>query len=170
MEVHSMRSLSKLFVLLTLVAVPSLSHAQPAPAAPADRGEAKLSLAGKSLAIEYGRPSLRGRDMLGQAAVGQVWRMGSGGATTLKTDADLSFGTAAIPKGSYVLTAKKVSEDQWTLLVSQGEKVVQEVPLAGTKLADSVETFTIELRGAKNAGEFEMRWGTAAFKAPFTVK
>lgn len=165
-----MRSLPKLLMLLSLVAVPSLAEAQPAAAAAADRGEAKLTLAGKNVVVEYGRPSLRGRDMLGQAAVGQVWRMGSNAATSLKTEADLSFGAASVPKGTYVLTAKKAAEDKWTLLISQNDKVVQEVPLAGAKLEQSVETFTIELRGEKNAGEFEMKWGTTGFKAPFTAK
>ena len=165
-----MRTMSKLAMLLSLVAAPTLFAVQPAQAPAAESGEAKLTLAGKSLTIEYGRPSLRGRDMLGQAAVGQVWRMGANSPTALKTDAELSFGTAIVPKGKYVLTAKKVAEGQWTLLISKDDKVLHEVPLTGSKLEQSVETFTIELRGEKNAGEFEMKWGTAAFKAPFTAK
>jgi hypothetical protein len=30
--------------------------------------------------------------------------------------------------------------------------------------------FTIELKGEKDAGEFQMMWGTTALKAPFKVQ
>jgi hypothetical protein len=148
------------------VAIASAAFAQANP-----RGEAKVTLAGKTVAVEYGRPSLKGRDMLGQAQVGQSWRMGADSATTLKTQADLSFGAAAVPRGSDVLTARKVAEGKWALVISGTDKtVVAEVPLTAAKLPESVETFTVDLRGRETGGEFEMKWGTTALKASFTAK
>jgi hypothetical protein len=153
-------------IVLAVSAGPVLAQANP-------RGQAKATLAGKSVVIEYGRPSLKGRDMLGQAEVGKAWRMGADSATTLKTEAELTLGTASVPKGTYTLKATKVAEDKWNLnIIAQDEAktAVADVPLTTSKLPASVELFTLELKGEKEKGEFEMRWGTTSLKAPFTAK
>jgi hypothetical protein len=136
------------------------------------RGEAKATVAGKSVAVEYGRPSLAGRDMLGQAKAGTPWRMGSGSPTSLKTDADLSFGSAALPKGSYILTAVKDEKGSWTVIATNPDTKAKtaEIPLTSTTLKESVEQFTIELAGKGSAGEFAMMWGTAKMATSFTAK
>ena len=149
--------------VLLAAALPAFAHA-------ADRGEAKATVAGKAVAIEYGRPMLKGRDMLGQAEVGKPWRMGADAATTLKTEADLRFGDIAVPKGDYVLTATKVAEGQWQLNVQNAsdKASVASVPLVAQKLGDSVEAFTIELEGKGSAGDLQLKWGTTALRATFT--
>jgi hypothetical protein len=154
-----------LAALAVAVAGPAFAQGNP-------RGEAKATVAGKAVSIDYGRPSLKGRDMLGQAQVGQAWRMGADAATSLKTDADLSFGSAAVPKGEYILTATKVAADQWHLnvLATADRSKVADVPLTAGKLAASVEMFTIVLEGEKNAGELELQWGTTSLKTAFTGK
>jgi hypothetical protein len=135
------------------------------------RGEAKATVAGKAVQIEYGRPSLKRRDMLGQAQVGQAWRLGADSPTSLKTDADLAFGAVAVPKGEYVLRATKVADDQWQLNVEGKDgKKVADVPLASSKLDASVEQFTIDLAGEKDKGQLQLRWGTTALAASFTAK
>ncbi len=154
---------------IVLVAV-SMALAVPAPAQNA-RGEAKAKVAGKDVSIDYGRPTLRGRDMLAQAEVGQPWRMGADAATTLKTEADLDFSGVKVPKGDYVLQATKVDAEKWTLSVlGKNDAKVAEIPLTSAKLPASVETFTIDLKGDKDNGEFSMSWGTTAMKAPFTAR
>jgi len=149
---------------LVVAAQPALAHA-------AERGEAKATLAGKTVTIEYGRPSLKGRDMLAQAEVGKPWRMGADAATTLKTQADLKFGEVAVPKGDYVLKATKVAPDKWELNIGTANGAeVAAVPLAPQKLDGNVETFTIELTGSGSAGEFFMKWGETGLKTPFSAK
>lgn len=151
---------------VAVLALAALSWAQANP-----RGEARVTLAGKAIAIEYGRPSLKGRDMIAQAEVGQAWRLGADAATTLKTDADLAFGADVVPKGEYVLTATRVAEDRWQLQVSDRQRAkVVEVPLASSKLKESVETFTIQLSGDKDKGELALSWGDTALRAVFTAK
>ncbi len=128
-------------------------------------------MAGKTVAIDYGRPSLKGRDMLGQAQVGQAWRMGADAATTLKTDADLAFGGVQVPKGEYVLKATKVAADQWQLNVGKADgSKVADVPLTASKADASVEQFTIDVTGDKDKGELKLRWGTTVLGTTFTGK
>ena len=134
------------------------------------RGETKAMVAGKAVSIDYGRPSLKGRDMLGQAAIGTPWRMGADAATKMKTDADLMFGSVAVPKGEYVLTATKVAADKWHLNAKGADQKVVEIPLTVEAVPQSVETFTIELTGVGDKGEFKMVWGTTGLKAAFTGK
>jgi hypothetical protein len=134
------------------------------------RGEARVSLAGKAIEVDYGRPSLKGRDMLGKAAVGQEWRMGADTATTLKTAATLGFGAAQVPPGEYVLRARKVSDTDWMLKVEKDGAAVAEVPLQSTALDQSVEVFTIDLAEEGGQGVFRMSWGNRALATRFTAK
>ncbi len=159
----SMRHLLLAAVALA-VAAPGLAHAAP-------RGLAKTLVAGKSVSIDYGRPSLAGRDMLGRATPGEAWRMGADAATKLTTEADLRFGSAAVPKGTYVLKATPDGKGAWTLnVLSEDEKRIADVPFVVGKTMESVETFTIELRGQKDKGEIELLWGDTSLKAAFTGK
>jgi hypothetical protein len=145
--------------------------AGPAAAQVNPRGEAKVTLAGKNVVIDYGRPSLKGRDMLGKAEVGQEWRMGADAATTLKTEANLVFDGAQVPEGDYVLRARKVSDTSWLLKVERPDgTAAAEVPLEATQLDKPVEVFTIDLTQDKGQGVFRMTWGDRALAARFTAK
>ena len=53
-----------------LLAVPTVFAQSP-------RGTAEAMVGGAKVSIEYGRPSLQGRDMLGQVTAGMVWRLGA---------------------------------------------------------------------------------------------
>lgn len=147
------------------LAAPAFPQANP-------RGEAEAKVSGKVVSIEYGRPSLKGRDMLAQAQVGQAWRLGADAATTLTTEADLAFGDVAVPKGTYVLTATKVEANEWHLnvLAQEDRTKVADVPLTPSKTDEAVETFTIKLTGEGDEGKLKMVWGQTALKADFTAK
>ena len=151
------------FFLMAGVA-PVMAHGAP-------RGEAKGTVAGKAIVVDYGRPSLAGRDMLAKADVGTPWRMGADGPTTLTTEADLTFGKALVPKGSYVLKATKTAPDQWVLnILTKDGAAVTDVPFVVGKLADSVETFTIEIHTDKSQGDLELQWGVTSLKVAFTAQ
>jgi hypothetical protein len=155
--------------VLALISTPVFAFQEP----PDGRGEAKATLGGHKLEIEYGRPSLKGRDMLAQAPVGFQWRMGSNDATRLATAADLMFGSVSVPAGKYTLKATRTGEETWSLNVLNDSVSVADVPLTKATLSKSVETFTIKLTPDaqdKKAGVLELEWGTTALRAPFKVK
>ena len=156
-------------LILVAAAAVSTSAAPHALAQMNPRGEARVTLAGKAIVVDYGRPSLKGRDMLGKAEVGQEWRMGADSATTLKTPVALAFGSTVVDAGEYTLKAKKVSATDWALLLDKEGKVV-EVPLKASTVDTSVELFTIDLSEDKGAGVFKMSWGNRALTAGFTAK
>ncbi len=136
----------------------------------AQRGTAEVVIDGKKISIEYGRPALQGRDMLGRLAVGGTWRMGADAATTLDTQAKLKFGDQVIEPGNYRLTAKRVGETDWHLLVN-GDAGNLEIPLETGEPGSSVESFTINLESkGGNQGRFSMAWGTMKTAADFSVE
>jgi hypothetical protein len=123
------------------------------------------------VSIDYGRPSLQGRDMLGRAEVGVPWRMGADSPTQLKTKAALTFGQGlVVPPGEYVLTATKTAPNAWQLNVKKADGGTIDIPLASKTLPESVETFTIELKGDGGKGDLALKWGTLALTAAFTAR
>jgi hypothetical protein len=144
------------------------------------RGKAEATIEGKKVAIDYGRPELKGRDMLARAPEGTVWRMGMNEATTITTEGDLVFGDVTIPKGAYSLFAKRTGEKSWTLVFNKqtgqwgtrhdASLDFASVPLAWKAKDDSTEAFTIQVVPAAKGGELKMSWGTHVLETPFKVK
>src|SRR6185503_19816800 len=83
-----------------------------------------VTVNGKTLKIDYSAPSRRGRDIFGKGGVISndgtypVWRAGANAATSFKTDADLTIGTLAVPKGGYTLYVD-TGASPWQLIVSK---------------------------------------------------
>ncbi len=142
------------------------------------RGEAKASFSGKNVTVSYGRPSLNGRDMLGMATPGMVWRLGSEGATTITSDGSLMFGQEMAAAGSYSLFARK-TESGWELIVNKqtGQSGLEHdpemdlftVPLKVETKESSEEMFTISLMADGMNGQMAMQWGTTALVADLMV-
>ncbi len=142
------------------------------------RGKVEADFGGKAVTVDYGRPSLNGRDMLSQAMPGMVWRLGSEDATTIKSEGSLVFGDNMVPAGSYTLFAKK-TEDGWHLLVNREtgqsglahnpDADIFATPLRVEQAEDSAELFTISLMAEGMNGTMKMQWGTTALVAELMV-
>jgi hypothetical protein len=167
-------NLKKALVLLVCVglAVSCFAQMKMSP-----RGKAELSAGTGSITVSYGRPELKGRDMLSKLQPGQFWRMGSEQATVLDTPVDLAFGSTKIPKGAYSLWLKSAAADKFELVFNSqtGQwgtqhdpaKDVFQVPMKKEVLPSSVEAVTIELKSAPKGGVFVLNWGTTALSADF---
>ncbi len=142
------------------------------------RGEAGASFNGKAVTVDYGRPSLNGRDMLGMATPGMVWRLGSEAATTLTSEGSLMFGQKMVPAGQYTLFARK-TDSGWDLLVNRQtgqwgtdhdpEQDILSVPLKMETRDNSEELFTITLTADGMNGQLTMQWGATALVADLMV-
>jgi hypothetical protein len=134
---------------------------------------------GSNIAIEYGRPFLKGRSVGKEVApFGQVWRTGADEATTLKTDRPLRFGTLAVPAGEYTLFTLP-GEAEWQLIVNRrtGQWGTQysesddvgRVPMKVSRTGEPVEQLTISVDDVPEGGVLRIEWGTTSASTPFTV-
>lgn len=173
-----MRTMKRILVGLALSAVTALVIA------PADlrghgneRGTAEATLQGGNVAIEYGRPTLKGRDVLSLIRPGSYWRLGADQATTLVTDVGLTLGDGGVVgPGKYVLLLKYGGEDSWSLVVANGasrgsepQGVVAEVALHTARLDASVEALTIKLSSEENRGTLTIEWGETQMVTGFVA-
>ena len=145
-----------------------------------NRGTTEVTVKGKKISINYGRPSLKGRDLLSLAPVGTVWRLGMNQATQIDTEADLMIGSAAVKAGKYTVWLKKTGENSWTLnfhpktgvwgVPELKEGYIAELPLKFAKAADSAEKVTIALSENKGNAAVKIQWGTLSLSGPIGVK
>src|SRR5262249_33276339 len=153
-----------LFILLALATLIGLAAAQMKRISPHETTE--LTLNGKKITITYGRPSLKGRKVgVELAPYGRVWRTGADEATMLKTEAGLTIGNLAIPKGSYSIYTLP-SESGWKLIVNKmvnqwGTEYDEKQDLARldmkvAKTSAPVEQFTITLSKSGGGGVMKL--------------
>src|SRR4026208_8097 len=101
--------LKSLLPIVTIVCLAAAVGAQD------NRGTTEVTIKGKKISINYGRPSLKGRDLLSLAPVGTVGRLGMNQATQIETAAELTVAGKAVAAGKYTLWLKKTGENSWTL-------------------------------------------------------
>lgn len=168
-----MTQFSRLLKVAIAIAVFSIM-AQTVLAHGAERAQAKATIGGAQVTIDFGRPLLQGRDPLKLLKPDQVWRIGADASTTIESDKDLDFGGTKIPKGKHILLAHLAEPGKWTLIVSSkpwnqyepGAKIA-ETPLTLADATVSVETVTIQLSEKDGAGVIEIAWGKMRLSGSF---
>jgi hypothetical protein len=140
----------------------------------------KATVGGANISIEYGRPYVRGRKIMGGLVpYGRVWRTGADAATTLTTSKPLVIGGTTVPAGKITLYTLP-AEDQWKLILNkqtgqwgteydQSQDLVR-VDLAKKALPAPVDQLTIAIEPGPSGGTLKISWETTELSVPFTVK
>jgi len=147
------------------------------------RETAKISVGSKTISVEYGRPSLKGRsadDLLQQLKPGDFWRLGADKSTTFSTAADLQFADVTVPNGQYSLWAEREADNSWKVVFNKqhgqwgtqhdASQDLASVPLKEIKASKSVEMVTINLTMVGTGGVIAIQWGDMELTASFKVK
>jgi hypothetical protein len=178
-EEDSMKKVTLAVLSMALVAALAVSaFAQKNP-----RGTSQITLNGKTVSVEYGRPSLNGRttdQMLGKLQAGGVWRMGADTSTTFKTDADLNFDGTTVPAGEYSLWMQKQDNNSWKLVFNKehgqwgtkhdAAQDLVSVALKESPSANPMDQVAITLTKSGAGGKIVVEWGTLKATANFTAK
>lgn len=176
-----MYDMPKLLTTTTGLLILGLAATAPAQQRVSPHETTSIEAGGHKITITYGRPSLRGRKMLGaHEPYGKVWRTGADEATILETDADLDINGLKVPKGSYALFTIP-GEKAWTLIVNKTAKQwgafnykqgddLGRVPMNVAKPGATVEEFTIKLTPAgSNACTLSLAWENTEASVPVKV-
>lgn len=174
-----MKTRRTLFTLSLSLCFAAACAAQQQAAKPA-RGAAEATVKSKKISIDYGKPALKGRDLLAQAPVGMVWRLGMNEATHITSSGDLLVGGKELKAGKYTLWVRKTGAETWTLAFhpktgvwgapSPKDGFVAETPLKLEKADASADELMIALGDKAGKAAIKIHWGTALLTGTFGVK
>jgi hypothetical protein len=149
--------------------------------------QATVTIGGKTLAIKYSAPSVRGRKVFAPGGVIShdptfpVWRAGANEATAFHTDADLDIGGLRVPKGDYTLWVLIKDPEAWELIINKqtGQwglsyspaQDLGRVKMTMSKPPGSIERmkYTLSDLGG-NKGKLQLEWENHIASVPITIK
>lgn len=171
-----MRKLTPILALAMTAGMMPAVHAQRA----SPHETAKATIDGATITVEYGRPYVKGRKIMGGLVpYGKVWRTGADEATTLTTDKAIQIAGAAVPAGKYTLYTLP-GESEWQLIINKqtgqwGTEYAQaqdlaRVPLKKGATSAPVEQLTISIdKNPAGGGLLKIAWESTELTAPITV-
>ncbi len=144
------------------------------------RDSINATIGGAKVSVAYGRPSKRGRQIVGGVIPwDQVWRTGANVTTHLRTDRTLVVGGATLAPGAYSLFTLP-SQSGWKLIINRQigrsgtvydpTQDMARVDMLRESTPAPVEQFTIRLEPQGNGGVLRMAWDDTQLSVPFTVR
>ena len=147
---------------------------------PSPLGEAVINLGGQEAKICYGRPSAKGRTVMGELVpFGQPWRLGANEATAIHLPFAAEVGGVALDPGSYALYAIP-GETEWEFFLNRSyerwgipidEGIMEENvgsfkrPVEATEEAVEQLTFRFDPHG-EGMGHLVMEWERTRVEIP----
>ena len=137
-----------------------------------------LSIDTGVVTVNYSRPSMRGRRILGELVpYDRVWRTGANQATHLRTTLDITMGGVPVPRGTYTLWSLP-SRTGWKIILNKqtgqwGTQYDERQDLARfdasrATLPVAAETLTVSLESTgKASGLLKLVWEQTALTVPF---
>ncbi|TAE32036.1 MAG: DUF2911 domain-containing protein [Cytophagales bacterium] len=108
-----------LFSLLLTVAAQAQNDPAQRPSPPAT---ATQTVNGKTITIQYGQPSVKGREVWGKLVpYGAVWRAGANETTAFTTSGDVTVEGKSLPAGKYAFFVIPTEKD-WTVVFNKTVK------------------------------------------------
>jgi len=164
-------------VLLLLAWIAPAVHAQQRPVL-SPRDSVTLTLDTNTISVNYSRPSMRGRKIMGALVPwDKVWRTGANLATHLRTSFDMVMGGVPVPRGTYTLWTVP-TPDRWTIILNKqtgqwGTNYDERQDLArfiarAENLPSPVDTFTVALQASgKQGGVLRLLWENTSVPISF---
>lgn len=146
-------------------------------ASPRAKLEQKVGLG--TITIDYSRPSLKGRKMLGeQVPYEAMWRTGANAATKITFSEDVTIEGQKVAAGTYAV-ASIPGQSQWTVILSKDSNLnlakydqaqdAARFEVAPLKLATPVETLTFDVTDLRDdSARIVLSWADVA--VPLEVK
>ena len=145
------------------------------------RDTVRASIGDASFTVDYGRPLVRGRVLVGNILpYDRVWRTGANAATQFTTSAPINLAGMRLPAGAYTLwTVPRTGgadlivnrqTGQWGTEYDPSQDLGS-APMKTETLGSPVEKFTISIPASGRArGALVMEWGPFRWTAPIEVR
>ena len=145
------------------------------------RDTTRARIGNSTFTVDYGRPLLRGRTLLGDVIpYDRVWRTGANAATQFTTSTSIMLAGMQLPAGTYTLfTAPHTNEVDLIVNKQTGQWGTEYNPslnlgrarIISEVSATTVEEFTISIiPGDNRHGTLVLEWGSLRWTAPIEVR